>query len=107
VIPRLRSIGTHKYRMCSIWSVLDVCTDAFSIYPAEASSHPEMAVPILAPTFIPKEVQAYILPSILLSCFRKVYSEQDAIRAFISPCRGLVPRAVIPVKRSIMGILPV
>ena len=40
--------------------VLLVCTAAFSTYPAEAISQPEIAVPILAPTLMPKEEQAYL-----------------------------------------------
>ena len=86
--------------------VLLVCTAAFSTYPAEAISQPEIAVPILAPTLMPKEEQAYSVPSIRLPLVRNVYSEQEAIKAFKLPCMGLVPMALMAVKTSIMGILP-
>ena len=79
---------------------------AFSTYPAEAISQPEMAVPMPAPTLIPKEEQANMVPSILLPWVRKVCSEQDAIRALKPPCMGLVPMALIPVNTSMQGMLP-
>ena len=80
---------------------------AFSTKPAEAINHPDIAVPIPPPTLMPKDEQEYIVPSIRFPVVRKVYSEHEAIKAFKSHCRGLVPSAAIPVKSNMDGILPI
>ena len=53
-----------------------------------ACSQPVMAVPRPPPSFTPREVQEYIVPSTRLCFVSQVYSEQAAITAFISPCQG-------------------
>ena len=67
---------------------------------------PVMAIPIPPPNLIPREVQEYMVPSTLFFFVRYVYSEQEAITAFISPCHGPIPKAAIPVNKSINGTLP-
>ena len=47
-----------------------------------------------------------MVPSTLFPVFKYVYSEQDAITAFISPCQGPCPKAAIAVKSNIKGTLP-
>ena len=85
VIRRLKIIGSHRYM---IWSILIQeadCSGAPPTYPLYAKSHPATAVPMPPPSFVPREVQEYIVPSTRLPVFKKVYSEQVAMRAFISP----------------------
>ena len=49
---------------------------------------PVMAVPRPPPSLTPSEVQEYIVPSTRLCFVSQVYSEQEAITAFMSPCHG-------------------
>ena len=99
-------IGSQRYRIWNRLMVLLVCIAAFSTYPAQAISQPVIAVPAAAPTLMPKEEQAYMVPSIRRPFVRKVCSEQEAIRALKPPCIGLVPMALMPVKTSMRGMLP-
>ena len=56
--------------------------------PTIEAATPAPAKEAAVPSLTPSEVQEYIVPSTRLCFVSQVYSEQEAITAFMSPCHG-------------------